>query len=166
MGEEKDPNTKIIDGILVNEGGATVTNNPNDAGGRTQYGISEKDNPAAWADGVVTEEEAREIYLKKYLVSPGFDKIESIQLRTQLVDYGVNSGPAVAIMKLQGILGVAVDGVLGPDTLAALEKLDSGRVNNLLAAARIKMIGKIVTKNPTQLQFLNGWLNRATEFIF
>ena len=44
---------KIIDDVLEREGGATVTNLPEDRGGRTQYGISERFHKDAWADGKV-----------------------------------------------------------------------------------------------------------------
>lgn len=154
---------QIIDNVLKNEGG--YSNDPNDKGGRTNYGISEKANPGAWADGKVTEEEARAIYEAKYVKGPAFDKIKDSKLRAQLVDFGVNSGPHLAIQKLQEIVGVQQDGVLGPETLAAIDKLHSDDVNNCLVALRVKMIGKIVTKNPTQLKFLNGWLDRAVQFL-
>jgi len=155
----------IIGDILIREGGAVTTNDPHDAGGRTQYGISERSNPGAWADGRVTEAEARAIYQKRYIDGPGFDKIPDKQLRTQLIDYGVNSGPMVAIMKLQGILQVTVDGVIGPETLGVLATIHPEDVNNLLVAARVKMIGQIVVKRPDQLKYLVGWLNRALEFL-
>lgn len=154
----------IITEIEVEEGGAKVTVNPTDRGGRTQYGIAEASNPAAWADGVVTEQEARAIYLKKYVEVPGFDTIPP-PLQVQLIDFGVNSGPMIAIMKLQTILGVPSDGVLGPGTRAALAKADIMKVNNLLVAARIRMIGQIVKKTPSQLTFLGGWLDRSLEFL-
>jgi len=155
----------LITDIIEREGGATATNDPKDAGGRTQYGISERSNPDAWKDGKVTEAEARQIYLQKYVVGPGFDKIVDSQLQAQLVDYGVHSGPAIAIQKLQSAIGVAVDGKLGPATLQALEQLDPRIINNRLVAARIKMIGQIVVKVPSQLKYLNGFLNRALEFL-
>jgi lysozyme family protein len=153
----------IINDVIRREGAAT--NDPADNGGRTEFGISEKANPEAWKDNKVTEAEAREIYLKKYVTGPGFDKITDKLLQAQLVDYGVNSGPYLAVMKLQEILHVDVDGVLGPQTLAAIQGITPSELNNLLVSARIKMIGKIVSKNPSQLKFLNGWLNRALEFI-
>lgn len=153
-----------IDTVLKNEGSA-VTNDPKDGGGRTQFGISEKFNPVAWADGKVTEAEARAIYEAKYVKSVGFDKIPDIQLRTQCIDTGVLSGPAIAIQKLQGILKVPVDGILGPGTLQALAMRDSKEVNNLLVAERVRMICKIVAKNPTQLGYLVGWADRALQFI-
>lgn len=157
--------TDVIDDVIAREGGGKVTNNPIDKGGRTQYGISERSNPEAWADGKVTADEARAIYIRKYVEGPGFDKITDPQLRNQLIDFGVNSGPAVAIQKLQAIVGVTTDGVVGPDTLAALSKLHPDDVCNSLVAARIRMICKIVQKNPSQLQFLLGWCDRALQFL-
>jgi lysozyme family protein len=151
----------IITDIIKREG--PDTNNPTDKGGRTAYGISEKANPQAWASGRPTEEQARAIYLKKYVEGPGFDKVVDPQLRAQLVDYGVNSGPQLVIQKLQVILGVHVDGVLGPETLATLNKATG--VNNQLVAARVQMIAKIVSRDPCQLKFINGWINRALEFL-
>ena len=156
----------IVDDIMEREdrtGTGVVTV---DAGGLTQYGIAKKYNPEAWADGKVTEEEAREIYERKYVNAPGFNQIRDGALRAQLVDYGVNSGPMVAIMKLQAIVGASVDGVLGPQTLGLLALLDARAVSLELVKTRVKMIGRLVVANPKlNLQFLNGWLNRALEFL-
>ncbi len=154
---------QIITDILRREGDAT--NDPLDAGGRTKFGISERANPDAWADGDVSEDEAREIYRRKYVVGPGFDRISDHYLRAHLVDYGVNSGPSVAIMKLQEILGVTVDGVLGPETLNRLVQEHPEAVNNQLVIKRVLMICRIVKKNPSQLKFLEGWVTRALDFL-
>lgn len=158
-------NDAIIDDIIRREGGSTVTNDPADRGGRTQYGIAERSHPSAWVDGKVTLEEARDIYRQRYLEAPGFGKIEDPRLRAQLVDFGVNSGPGVAIQKLQEILKVDVDGVLGPKTLTAIAAYDPNLLNNKLALARVRMIGRIVNKNPSQAKWLNGWLERALSFL-
>jgi lysozyme family protein len=137
-----------------------------DTGGRTQFGISERANPGAWADGRVTEAEAREIYERTYVKGPKFDRIPDELLRAHLVDFGVNSGPMIAIMKLQGIIGADVDGVIGPDTLGRLATMPMDYVHTQLVVARIKLIGRIVTKDPrNQLKMLNGWLTRACEFL-
>lgn len=153
----------VIDDILKREG--PPSNHPADKGGRTAFGISERNFPDAWKDGKVTEEEARAIYDMKFVKGPGFDKVPDKRLREQLIDYGVNSGPMVAIQKLQDILKVPVDGILGPATLTALASVHPDDANSLLVVARVKMIGQIVSKNPSQVKFLNGWLNRALEFI-
>lgn len=155
--------TDPIDDIIKREG--PESNSVDDKGGRTAYGISERSNPSAWFDDKVTEAEARAIYEQKYVLWPKFNLITDPLLRTQLIDYGVNSGPGVAILKLQGILHVTADGVIGPETLGALAKADPTFVNNQLVAARVKMIGNIVHNNPSQIKWLNGWLDRACQFL-
>ena len=117
----------IITDVLKREGNAT--NDPDDHGKRTQYGISERANPEAWADGHVTEAEAREIYERKYVRGPRFDSIKDPQLQAQLIDFGVVSGPSIAIMKLQEAVHVTVDGVIGPETLGAIARLHPDEVN-------------------------------------
>lgn len=158
-------NSQIISDIIEREGGAKATNNPADKGGRTQFGIAERSHPKAWVDGKVTLEEARAIYLERYLEAPGFGKIEDPRLRAQLADFGVLSGPAMAIQKLQFLLKQEVDGVLGPKTLTAANSADPILLANKLALERVKMIGRIVGKNPSQATFLNGWLDRALSFM-
>lgn len=153
----------LIDQIILREGGSKETDDPSDKGGRTKFGISEKSNPEAWKDGEVTRDEARKIYHQKYLKP--FEGLEREDFYEQIVDFGVTSGPRLAIQKLQEILNVNVDGVLGSDTLAKVQVSRETGINNNLAASRIKMIGRIVQKNPSQLKFLSGWLNRALEFI-
>lgn len=157
----------VIDAILIREGGSKVTNTTSDKGGRTQWGISEKANPEAWADGKVSEAEAREIYLQKYVIGPGFHTIPPSHKTTQahLIDFGVNSGPAISIQKLQEILKVKPDGVVGPKTLAAMVGVDDRTLNNQLVVSRVKMIARLVQRHPGQVKFLSGWLNRATCFI-
>ena len=153
----------ILTEIIQREG--KQTDDAVDNGDRTAYGISEKANPGAWADMRVTEEEARAIYRKKYVSAPRFDQVADTRLQAQLIDFGVHSGPYIAIQKLQEILHVTVDGWIGPETLGALGTVHSDDINNLLVAARVRMLGKIVSKNPPQIKFLNGWLNRALEFL-
>ncbi len=159
------PVDDMITEIILDEGGSKKTNDPNDSGGRTQFGISEKSNPEAWKDGKVTEQEARDIYYQKYVVAPGFDKISPARLQHQLVDFGVTSGQAVAAKKLQESVGVEADGVIGPETLEKLAALDWVQVNNQLVVSRVKLIGRIVQRRPKDLEYLSGWLNRALEFL-
>lgn len=157
----------LIDAVIRREGGSTATNDPQDGGGRTQYGISEWSFPKAWADGKVTEQEAREIYLQKFVVGPGFSLIPPSHARVQavLVDWGVNSGPMIAIQNLQRLLVVPVDGVFGQGTLAALVKADAGVLANKLCRERVKMIVRVVQRSPSQLKFLGGWIERALSFL-
>lgn len=153
----------LIEDILKREG--RFVNNPVDKGGRTDYGISEVANPEAWKDDKVTLDEAKAIYVKKYVEGPGFLAVPDDHLRAQLVDFGVNSGPLFAIQKLQIVLGVPQDGKLGPNTLEALAKRDPREVSNLLMAERLRMFARIVQRSKNQAVFLAGWVNRALDFL-
>lgn len=160
-----DPINDLITDIELREGGSKVTNDSNDLGGRTQWGISEHSFPQAWVDGKVTEQEAREIYLQKFVIGPGFSKIPPSHAKVQaiLVDWMVTSG-SVAIQALQRLLVLPVDGIFGPGTLAALTAANPDLLAAKLVRERVKMLGRVVTKNQSQLRYLNGWLDRALSF--
>ena len=153
----------LIQEIIEREGG--FVDNPADRGGRTIYGIAERANPDAWAKGPPTLEQAKAIYLRKYVQAPGFLAIEDEALRAQLGDFGVNSGPLLAIQKLQLALGVEADGILGQETLKAANAAEAVSLGNRLMAERLKMFGRIVAKDKKQAAFVSGWINRALAFL-
>lgn len=153
----------LIDEIIQREGGSKATDIQGDRGGRTQYGISERSHPEVWKKGFVTYDEAREIYHQKYLAP--FDLLRSHLLFEQAVDFGVTSGPRLAIQKIQELVEAEVDGILGPDTVSKVSRFEPRMINNLLMGSRVKMIGRLVQKNPSQLKFLSGWLNRCLSFL-
>lgn len=162
-----------IDEIIRREGGDKETNDPSDSGGRTKYGISERAHPEAWADGDVTYQEARKIY-ESYILAEKFDKLPA-SLQHQVVDFGVMSGPDTAARLLQQVLGVKVDGEIGPKTLESIEKYPSNRLFNVdvpgivmlnlaFRDARIMYYASLAKRRPKDLKFLLGWLKRAMEF--
>lgn len=161
---------KIIDDIILKEGG--FTNNPVDKGGPTNMGITIP-TLSRWRGMACTVEdirslsksEASDIYYELYIKRPKLDKIPDPHLQAQLVDFGVNSGPMLAITKLQQLIGAEDDGVLGGETLSKLALKDPRVVNNLLMAERIRMLGRIVTRSKSQIAFLDGWLTRALSFL-
>lgn len=151
----------LIDDEIRREGG--FRNQVGDPGGRTQYGISEKSFPAAWADNQVTLEEAREIYRQKFLQGWRIELIPHEALKHQVLDFSINSG-LWGIKKLQQILGVPDDGVIGPSTLAAIARCDPHVVNNRLVDERVQFICRLVQKRPAQLPDLFGLVTRALSF--
>jgi lysozyme family protein len=169
----------IITDVLRREGIA-FTNDPADHGGPTKYGITLRDL-RTWRNSLavtavdveeLTESEARAIYRKRYIADPGFDRIDDEWLRAFLVDSGVLQGPRNAIKFLQRALGVYVDGVIGPVTLAAVAQANTQplrkavireRIQHLVACAIVDVPQDIVRS--TNLKFLRGWLNRVTSFL-
>jgi lysozyme family protein len=60
---------------------------------------------------------------------------------------------------------VVEDGIIGPETLAAINKADP---TDLLAALKSEAAGfyrLIANANPSQQKFINGWLRRAYSSI-
>lgn len=164
----------LIDEIIRREGGDKETNDPLDSGGRTKYGISERAHPEAWADGTVTYPEARNIYEKIYILAEKFHLLPEF-LKHQVVDHGVPSGPDTSARILQQVLGVPVDGNIGPATLAAVASYPDGKLfgvevpgrvllNLAFRDARILHYATIAKRRPKDLKYLLGWIKRAQEF--
>ncbi len=106
---------KAIDFVLSYEGG--YVNDPNDAGGETQYGISKRAYPNLNIKAL-TVEDARNIYRKDY-----WEAVQAEQLPENMafavLDCAVNQGVGTACRLLQVSLDVNVDGVIGPKTIGA-----------------------------------------------
>lgn len=162
----------IIDALIRLEG-STYTHNPADPGGPTKYGITLK-TLAKWrAPKVVTtadvealeEPEARAIYVQRYIIDPGFGKIENRQLRGLLVDACVQHGQGDAVMFLQRALEVKADGVLGAKTLTAVAMTNPAYLYRCTVAERAIYYGKIISQSPSLATFAHGWMQRLAEFI-
>lgn len=153
---------EILDEVLKREGG--YSNDVADPGGETNFGISKRSFPDLDIKAL-TREQAKEIYRQQYVLAPGFDKIPDHALRAQMVDFGVNSGPATAIKFLQRLLRVDADGVLGGVTLSMLWKHDPLLVNDALAGARAAFIDDLTDRRTAMKKFEEGLESRALDFI-
>lgn len=161
----------IIDGILIRES-ALYTNHPEDKGGPTKYGITLatlaewRGKPCAPDDVKrLSETEARNIYRDRYIDKPGFLRIENEAVRALAVDCAVNHGVKEAVVLLQRAARVFTDGIFGQNTQAAVNRMTAAVLYRRLCAARVRLYGQIITKNPTQAAFAAGWANRVAEFI-
>lgn len=179
---------KIIERLIDREGG--FSDNPDDLGGPTRYGITQakarewgyegdmRDFPRSTAVG---------IYKHDFYTGPGFSLVEDISpaIAEELVDTGVNMGAAgrdwptvwlqewLNVFNAQGALydDIAVDGIIGPATISALEAFLSIRgkegVAVMLTAlnceqgVRYKQLTTARERNET---FTYGWL-RARVMI-
>lgn len=163
---------RIIERIIAREGG--FVDHPADHGGPTKYGITIPTltvwlgREATRADmRKLTKDTARRIYRRLYVVKPGFEKIADPALSAQVIDAGILHGPGWAIRRLQEIVHVTADGIIGPVTLKAINF--DGRLNGLSESflrRRVHKIARIVQHDPTQLVFLVGWTDRALRAFF
>jgi lysozyme family protein len=161
---------EIVALILTHEGG--FVNNPADPGGATNRGITAR-TLAAWRGEPVTTadvqkmplEEAIAIYEAKYLKEPNISAVQDLRARGAMADTAVLFGPSQAIMAVQQILRLKIDGVLGPITAGAINAFDARQLVNQIAVWRIKRHAARVAAVPSQLIFLEGWIGRAVDFI-
>ena len=149
--------------VLTEEGG--YTNDPNDRGGPTNFGITLEDlkewrGKDVTADDVknMSKEEAQEIYRSKYWnpMQCG-DLPNGIDLET--FDFGVNAGIRTSIKTLQSVIGVDVDGSVGPITLSAAKAADARTVIQKFSERRLDYYRAL----PEWPHFGTGWTNRTNS---
>lgn len=162
---------QIITDILKAEGWDTYTNDPADRGGPTKWGITQK----AWAEWrgrdvtpeeveQITEPQARDFYEEKYIVAPRFNHLPE-RIRALVIDCGVNHGTRTAAKWVQRAVGETQDGVIGPITLTAVHADNPIAVYSRIVGYRVRLYGKIVSDDPSQRIWINGWMNRAAKWL-
>lgn len=151
--------------VLRHEGG--YVDHPADPGGATNMGITRK-TLARWrgispwwnlpktAVQALDRSEAAQIYRAGYwdLCRAG-EMPAGVDLA--VFDYAVNSGPGRAVRTLQHVLGVPIDGIVGPVTLAAASKADAAGTIGELCDRRLGFL-KLLSTFPV---FGRGWTSRV-----
>lgn len=167
---------KLLPYILKWEGG--YVNDPDDAGGVTNKGVTistwrsvgyDKDG-----DGdididdlkLLTDADVRDRVLKPhYWDRWKADGIRSQSVANILVDWVWGSG-AYGIKIPQRLLGVAIDGIVGPRTVAAINARDPHRLFEMIKEERRAYIDRICINRPANRKFRRGWLNRLEDLRF
>lgn len=144
--------------VIKAEGGSKITNDPNDPGGLTKFGISKKAYPLVDIANL-TEAEAIAIYKRDY-----WDKVQGdllpYKIAYALFNYAVNRGVSVAIKYAQKAAGVIQDGKMGQGTIAAILVMgERSFLEQFLGLAK-KGYEDLVASKPALAVFLNGWKNR------
>lgn len=151
-----------------------------DAGGRTRFGIAEKfhpDLPEEFFTGPAEDAlaEAEQIERREYWDSMRLSGITDQSVANKLFDMGVNLGIRQAsvlaqraanallqdTVRLDPVVRLSEDGVIGPKTLAAVNDLDPVRYVQLLRELSAQLYRHIASINPAQAVNLPGWLRRA-----
>lgn len=116
---------KIFDRLMAHEGG--YVNHPEDNGGATNMGVTQKVfNEYLAASGqkpysvkMITRQQARAIFNVRFWIKVKGDRLQH-GWDYAIVDFAFNSGPSRAVRLAQLVLGLEVDGVVGPLTIAAI----------------------------------------------
>lgn len=170
---------RAIDGVLREEGG--YVNDPLDAGGETNFGITVAVARANGYQGAMRDMPvavARAIYLARYVTEPKFDRVMAVHatIGAELIDTGVNMGPHRAAEFLQRWLNgfndtggryaaLFVDGRLGDVSLGALAAFLAWRGQDgatvllrALNGVQAECYLAITEANASQRRFLFGWV--------
>ncbi|MEE1654890.1 glycosyl hydrolase 108 family protein [Microvirga sp. CF3062] len=152
---------KAVEIVLQHEGG--FVHHPRDPGGATKFGITRetlsrvRGRPASVEDvRELTRAEAMAIYRWLYWDAVRADDMPP-GLDLAVFDLAVNSGPARAVRMLQNVLGVTVDGIVGPVTLKAAWQADPAETIRHLTRARLGFLGRLAAW-PV---FGRGWRRRV-----
>jgi len=174
--------------IVGREGG--FVDDPDDPGGATNFGVTihtlrrlgidlDGDGDVDAADvRRMTRARAVDIFIDQYYHRPGIDRLPQT-LRASVFDMQVNAG-ANAVRILQRLLRemgetVDVDGVIGPQTVAAAEAAARAAPDHIADAygiARRNYYLRLADERPRLRKFARtragdkgGWIRRAEEFI-
>lgn len=147
---------------LVNEGGAKFTNNPDDKGGPTKFGICQASHPNVDIANL-TEQQARDIYKRDYWDAVSGDRIANQLIAESIYDFAVNAGVKTSSKLAQTAIGLLreADGIIGVRTLAVLNGFDADVFLARFALAKISFYANIANKQPSQRKFFLGWVNRS-----
>lgn len=167
--------------VIKNEGG--FSNNPNDPGGATNYGISLRflkemnihidADPDIDIDDVkaISFTDAKELYKKYWWDKYHYEAINSLAVATKIFDIAVNMGAKQAHKIIQiacqycGYSDLKIDGLLGGKTLAGLNEISlcgrEGILRNEIIEHQEWFYEHLVENDSRLKVFLKGWLNRA-----
>lgn len=177
---------ELVDHMLGHEGG--YVNDPKDPGGETNWGVTIGNARAAGYRGDMKDmprDWAVRFYIDKFWKAPKFDQVGELcwPAAVLLFDQGVNMGVNTAAKALQRVLNalnreakdypdLAVDGALGPKSIAALRSYLSKRPGIegrrvlcvFLLSSRGERYLDIVEGRPTSERFLYGWGSRLASY--
>lgn len=175
---------QLIEELIGREG--RYSNNPNDAGGETMWGITVAVARRHGYAGPMKElprAMAVQVYRAEYFVAPGFERVYALSqpIAEEMFDTGVNMGASLPGPWLQRILNalnnqgkdyaeIGVDGKIGPATIAALRSFLNRRgvagetvilrALNCLQGVRYL---DITEKRQQNEDFYFGWLLNRVE---
>ncbi|MEO1455116.1 MAG: holin-associated N-acetylmuramidase [Pseudomonadota bacterium] len=175
----------IADGILAREGG--YVNDPADPGGPTNFGVTlgtlrrYRRNPGLGAADVkaLNRGEAKAILIERHFTRPRLRHLPGV-LHATVFDMHVNAGThAVRILQRllrdMGTPALAVDGAIGPHTIAAARSAAAtapGHIADAYGIARRNYYYALADRAPSLRKFARrrdggkgGWITRAEDFV-
>lgn len=135
---------------------AGYVNDPQDPGGETKFGISKRAYPQEDIPNL-TLERAKFLYQRDYWTPLHGDELPAIALC--LFDCAINQGLGTSIRTLQQVMRVAVDGAMGPQTLAVAKRADAAQLIVDFQTERVLAYSRMTN----WVHDGRGWASRAIK---
>lgn len=105
--------------------------------------------------------QVRAFYKEAYWDRMRLDEVASQLKANEMFVFGVNVGIKPAVRAAQTVVGVEADGIVGDQTLAAINRFDEARFDKEFDRAELEYYNRLMQKNPKLKIYANGWRNRA-----
>lgn len=152
---------QAFDVLLKHEGG--YSDHAADPGGKTRYGITEAVAREVGYRGDMRDlplNLAKRIYRERYWDAVKAEQLPA-QVRYLVFDAAVNSGVGQAARWLQRAVGVKDDGMIGPQTLLALNQADPEALARRYLSQRLRFMSGLATWPA----FGRGWARRIADLM-
>lgn len=100
-------------------------------------------------------------YQVNYWNEAKLDKVKSQKIADEIFVFGVNVGMKTAIIKAQKLIGVNADGIVGNQTLRALNKFNEDNFDLEFDEVEKDYYDAIIKNKPYLAVNKRGWYNRA-----
>lgn len=167
--------------VLIKNNEGLYSNDLRDSGGETVLGISRNnwpnldlwkfvdaekshiDFPECLKENKQVEMLATNFYVTNFWNAVKGDQINDFDVAFAIFDFAVNAGVSRSVKLTQKALNLNADGVIGTNTLSAINNAPKELFLAEYALEKVKFYIEIVDKNPTQIKYLKGWLKRALK---
>lgn len=173
---------QAIDFVMRQEDSAlsgAITDNPNDRGGCTRFGLTERWHPELAAQGFFSDSMsaadalalAESAYAESYDAPLQLAAISSQAVATALLSFAVLEGTPEAAPLFQkainavGGSSLAVDGLIGAETVEQANAADAAKLRDTFVALCENYFTHVAQVMPGQSANLRGWMNRANALL-
>lgn len=162
---------------LIGNEGRTYTNDPNDFGGPTKFGITKRTYQDFFARMVIdseienmSEATAKQIYAALYWGRLRCGDIQNLGIAICIFDSAVLYGNSTSALLAQESLvqcgaSIKFDGVLGDKSIESINVVSGAAFINAFNGLVLERIDTVIAAHPSDEKYRTGWTRRANRLL-